>query len=779
MKTLLFSAMVILSTLWTCNTSAADPCSDDPFCTKAENSRFDNPNHFVFVSAYPGDELLIYPLMKDHCSESINYCAMILATQGKSGCKSESENSCGELRTLELKASAEYLNADVWHYDLPDSQAITPRTLEQTRVTYQHIAQAGGLSDLSHYFENIFKKLQLSNDKSIVIISLNPFRGAISYSEDNVARVLDESLEHAVEKLQRSGHAILHLYANPRMRKPCCDAINKDNDALISCRNGSAHLLATHTDVTNFEVFKHGFYGIYPSQIFHSGAIDTNSDHYKFCLDHTKKYFSTKPNEKIVGFALSEPSQINEIANFSNAFSFSPQKLEDVSRYLNRNSNNLVPVIEIGRFLFDETTYSFRELDIAPLVQAIKTSTYQGPMLFLVDEPLWRLRLSCFKQNPAACAEIDHKYTHTLDIFRKVGKELRKALPGSGMLHIEAFSELIYQKNSNPSDNVIMLDDVEYLGYDCYGPFDQCGMTDVSDTFADTGSTSNLASFNIVDVFSNAYPDNLIPYKITDSDVINFLAKELELQNFPFIEIFQKLPSLFGSDHELNLVCDSSNSECIITGPILESAIISPMPQSVYIDWVRSAALSMEAVNPIGRKIFLVPGAFQNFHNFPSENKTIDQINAFTQVFDSSPLFGGMGGFIWGDLQEGPIPFIGARSLFNVRLAIANIFRERIDNQKSLTADTEFHPAMSLVGAIGTRGSFQQLVTHGATQGDIYFQSAGMDSCLLKIGNNWQQALTINQLNYIPIPTLTPPLDVEAICLKQQQIFSKKVQFVN
>ena len=198
MKTLLFSAMVILSTLWTCNTSAADPCSDDPFCTKAENSRFDNPNHFVFVSAYPGDELLIYPLMKDHCSESINYCAMILATQGKSGCKSESENSCGELRTLELKASAEYLNADVWHYDLPDSQAITPRTLEQTRVTYQHIAQAGGLSDLSHYFENIFKKLQLSNDKSIVIISLNPFRGAISYSEDNVARVLDESLEQEV-----------------------------------------------------------------------------------------------------------------------------------------------------------------------------------------------------------------------------------------------------------------------------------------------------------------------------------------------------------------------------------------------------------------------------------------------------------------------------------------------------------------------------------------------------------------------------------------------------
>ncbi len=779
MKTLLFTVMIILSTLWVCSTSAADPCSDDPLCTKAEKARFGNPNHFVFVGAYPGDELLIYPLMKDHCSENINYCAMIIATQGKSGCKSGSESSCGELRTMELKASAEYLNADVWHYDLPDSQAITPSTLEQARVIYQNIAQTGGLSDLSHYFENIFMKLQLSSDKSTVIISLNPFRGAISYSEDHVARVLDESIERAVEKLQRSGHAILHLYASPRMQKPCCDAVNKDNDTLISCRNGSAQLLATHTDMTNFEVFKHGFYGIYPSQIFHSGAIDNNSGHYKFCLDHTKKYFSTKPDEKIVGFALSESSQINEIANFSNAFSFAPQKLEDVSRYLNGNSNNLIPVIEIGRFLFDETTHTFRELDIVPLVQTIKASTYQGPMLFLVDEPLWRLRLSCSKQNSAACTEIANKYTHTLDIFRKVGKELRKALPGSGMLHIEAFSELIYQKNSNPSDNVIMLDDVEYLGYDCYGPFDQCGMPDVSDIFVDTGSTSNLASFNIVDVFSSAYPDNLIPYRITDSKVINFLTEELGLRNLPFIEIFQKMPSLFDSDHELNLVCDSSNSECIITGPILEGTIIPVMPQSVYIDWVKSALLSMEAVNPIGRKIFLIPGAFQNFQNFPSENNAIDQINAFTQVFDSSPLFGGMGGFIWGDLQEGPIPFIGARSLFNVRLAIANIFRERINTQKSLIADAEFHPAMSLVGAIGTRGSFQQLVTHGATQGDIYFQSAGMDSCLLKIGNDWQQTLTINQLNYIPISILTPPLDVEAICLEQQKIFSKKVQFVN
>ncbi|GKS68070.1 hypothetical protein W03_00740 [Nitrosomonas sp. PY1] len=781
MKALLFTAIIIVSTLLACSVSAADPCRDDPFCTKAQNSRFDSPNRFIFVGAYPGDELLIYPFMKDHCSENTNYCAMIIATQGKSGCKSESESasSCGEQRTLELRASAEYLNADVWHYDLPDSQAIIPHTLEQTRSTYQYIVQTSGLLDLSHYFENLFTKLQLSSDKPIVIISLNPFRGSISQSGDNVARVLDESVDRAVEKLQQSGHAISYLYANSSIKKSWGNAINKDNDASFSCRNGNAHLLATHTEMTNFEVFKHGFYGIYPSQIFHNGAIDNNSDHYQFCLEHAKKYFSTKPNEKIVGFALNEPSHISEVASFSNAFAFTPKDLNDVTRYLNRNTHNLIPVIEIGRFLFDETTHSFRELDVTPLAQAITASDYQGPILFLVDEPLWRLRLSCLNQNPTACTEITDKYTRTLDIFRKIGAELRKALPGSGMLHIEAFAELIYQKNSNPSDNVILLDDVEYLGYDCYGSFDQCGMTDISNIFSDTNNTTNIASLSIVESFSNAYPDNLIPYKITDSNVINFLLKELGLKNLPFLKVFQKLPFLFDSDHKLNLVCDSSNSECIIAGATSENTITSSMPQSVYIDWIRNAVLSMETVHPIGRKIFLVPGTFQNFYHFPSENQTIDQINAFAQVFDSSPLFGGMGGFIWGDLQEGPIPFIGARSLFNVRLAIADIFREYIEAKKVFATKTEFHPAMSLVGAIGARGSFQQLTTYGATQGDIYFQSAGMDSCSLKIGDHLQQVLTINQLNYIPIPILTTPLDIEAICLKRQRIFSKKMQFVN
>lgn len=776
-KNILFAVIVVISFFWNAMSHAADPCSDDPSCIKAESTHFDNPNHYVFVAAYPGDELLIYPLMKDHCSDGSSYCAMIIATQGKSGCESESDSSCGKSRTLELEESSKYLNVDVWHYDLPDSSTITPNTLEQTRLVYQKIAQDAGLNHVSNYFQSMFNKLQFDNSKPFVVVSLHPYRGAISYTDDHVMRVLDESIEQAVEALQKSGYAISHWYVNSEMKKQHSDAVRKDDNSSLLCRNGGEQLRATHTDLTNFDVFKHGFYDIYPSQIFHIGNIGNEPDRYEFCLDHTKKYFKTDRDEKILGFALTEPRQIDEIASFSNAFALLPENFEDISRYLNNNPKNLIPVIEIGRFLFDKTNSIFADLDISPLIRIIRTSNYQGPILFLFDEPLWRLRIECFKQKQAACVEINHQYTNTLDLFRKVGKELRKALPNIGVVHIEAFAELLLQKKDNTSCNVILLDDAEYLGYDCYGPFDNCGMMDVSGNFVGANSAT-LASLSLVDHFSNAYPDNLLPYKISDKDIIKFLIKELD--SIPLINGVINASSFFrfDIDFELNLVCDSSNSECIVSGTS-GNADVTSQPQSDYIDWIKQAALSLEAFNPIHRKIFLIPGTFQNFYNFPSEDKVIEQMNAFTEVFDSSALFGGMGGFIWGDMQEGVIPFIGARSLFGVKHAVAQIFRDRMNVAKMANTPLEFHPAMSLVGAIGTRGSFKEVSINGATSGHIYFQNADMDSCSLKIGAQSQQPLALNQLNHVAISIAEEPLEVEAICSKQQQVFTQTVRFVN
>ena len=86
---------------------------------------------------------------------------------------------------------------------------------------------------------------------------------------------------------------------------------------------------------------------------------------------------------------------------------------------------------------------------------------------------------------------------------------------------------------------------------------------------------------------------------------------------------------------------------------------------------------------------------------------------------------------------------------------------------------------MSLVGAIGLRGSFEQIAMLGETTGDIYFQSAGMDVCTLNVENHLQQTLKLDELNYVSIPNLTPPVQAEAICFKDQQKFDRKILFVN
>ena len=59
MKNILLVVIVVVGYFWGSISYAADPCSDDPSCIKAENAHFDSPNHYVFVAAYPGDELLI------------------------------------------------------------------------------------------------------------------------------------------------------------------------------------------------------------------------------------------------------------------------------------------------------------------------------------------------------------------------------------------------------------------------------------------------------------------------------------------------------------------------------------------------------------------------------------------------------------------------------------------------------------------------------------------------------------------------------------------------
>jgi len=190
-------------------------------------------------------------------------------------------------------------------------------------------------------------------------------------------------------------------------------------------------------------------------------------------------YFDTNRSQKIFGIYLTDSSQIDEIHSHSNAFGFSPQSAEEITEYLDANKNGLLPVIRINHLLLNKEKGLYHH-SVKKIIRAIeKSNTNNQEILFLMDEPLWTIRGECRQRNKlAACTDISNQYIQTLDTLRKAGQKLRKRFPRSGVMHIEAWAELAIQKKTYPNDNVIMLDDAEYLGFDCYGDIEFCGSQD-------------------------------------------------------------------------------------------------------------------------------------------------------------------------------------------------------------------------------------------------------------------------------------------------------------
>jgi hypothetical protein len=189
-------------------------------------------------------------------------------------------------------------------------------------------------------------------------------------------------------------------------------------------------------------------------------------------------YFNTSRQQKMIGFLLDQPEQIQEVAQlgYSNSFAADVQSLNEVTKYLDSNTNQLLPVIVLDGLLFDPDSGMYRSDNIALIIQAVLQSKRQPEeILFLMDEPLWAVRRACQEDRHDACEDMANSYVETLSTLRSVGKLLRQYLPGSGMIHIEAYAELAAQKRERPDDNVIMLDDAEYLGFNCYGKFYSCG----------------------------------------------------------------------------------------------------------------------------------------------------------------------------------------------------------------------------------------------------------------------------------------------------------------
>lgn len=734
----------------------ADPCRADPACYKVDSASFDHPQHFVFIGAAPGDELPLYPLLKEHCSEEGNYCALIFATHGESGCESGTAIACAQIRAAELRESAEYVNADAWLHSLPSGNTLPLLTPAQIKSAYDDLAKSAGFDSVTGYLKLAFRKLQPFTARPLTVISPYPYPKTTPV--DPILLALDDSISRAVEDLKAEGMNILHIYADSQIKPAEKTFVSRQDEWFLECRPGPKNLVKTHTALTQFDVFRYGADNIYRSQLHHFREFSNDPQRYEFCYDLTTRYFNTQRSKKFMGFQLTRPEQLDEVSVFSNAFSFSPRNTDEVTHYLNRNANRMTPVMVINQFIFENAQYLVTQQDIYPLIEAIRSSSHTGPILFMLDEPLWRIRGGCLNGIESACNEITQNYVNTLTILRKISRDLRKAFPQAGLMHIEAFIELLLQKSDNPSANVIMLDEAEYLGYDCYGAFSDCGLIDSSAAFAGIKGSSISASFD-----GEYAVGSLSVYAINDPQIKSMLIET-------------GLPDPLTDYEHLGIVCGQLRADC--TGVNLAS--VAGRPQSDYIQWVLDTLLTMEQRRPIGRKMILVPGLMQDFNYFPDEAKAIDQMNAFLEVLDSSSLFGAMGGFIWGDLQEGIFPYIGARSLASVRSLTVEAFRSRLAiNPITPSLTVPLPPSMSLIGGTGRRGNFGQIKLFGARQGDVYLQNAGMDACSVQIGDVPENMMSPNQFNHIHIAHLEPPLRVKANCISRNQHFEETVDFID
>lgn len=291
-------------------------------------------------------------------------------------------------------------------------------------------------------------------------------------------------------------------------------------------------------------------------------------------------YFNTDRPQKIIGSFLTQVEHIEEIKAFSNAFGAAPATAGEITQYLDANTHQMLPVITISSLLFDKRTGMYRD-DPDAIIAAIEESSIRhDEMLFLMDEPLSTVREACAKGKSRACRDVGNRYVETLSTLRLVGQLLRQQFPGSGVIHIEAWVELVQQKKQYPDEHVVMLDDAEYLGFDCYGDFDYCG----------------------------------------------------------------------SPEHGYN-------------------------SQIEYGTWVWDAMRALESSNPIGRKLFLVPGSFLADQNFDSELAILNQMNTYAHILHQHDSIGGFGIFLWGDIIENGKPFTGARGIRDIVDFIAFIAR--------------------------------------------------------------------------------------------------------
>ena len=157
-------------------------------------------------------------------------------------------------------------------------------------------------------------------------------------------------------------------------------------------------------------------------------------------------------NNMILGVLLVNLSLMHTVPEGSNTVAYMPESKYEITQFLNALDNRYQAMIKIDSFYLNNGRYTYR--NPADIYDAVFQSNYHGDIIWLFDEPIWR-----------ATEQTDDE---VLSILRRIVKDF----PSDQFFHVEAAPIILRQMED--SGQVNLLTEADYVGFNCYGPVDNC-----------------------------------------------------------------------------------------------------------------------------------------------------------------------------------------------------------------------------------------------------------------------------------------------------------------
>jgi len=260
----------------------------------------------------------------------------------------------------------------------------------------------------------------------------------------------------------------------------------------------------------------------------------------------SQKYFDTS-KRKIVGaystmgwLSPFVEKSFSEIKEFCNAVLFNTTDTNTIKKNL-INSNGTVPVFGLFGSLANPSTGAMYPdyVEKASAIAQTISENYSGPVIFEIDEPFWGVRGVCDKGVQSACDDVILGFPKMLQQLDILAKTIRTIIPGAGFFHVEAYAELI--KDKEKFGHAIFMSDAEYLGFDCYGDVNNCNGHPETDYYQWTLDELNaLESKNPI-----GRKIILVPGAFTDPHMFPTAEKALTQFN-AFMSFYDSHPNLGG-----------------------------------------------------------------------------------------------------------------------------------------------------------------------------------------------------------------------------------------